>query len=96
MAKMFRMVRAVEASLRRPLACAWHVDGIALAEFPRELQKRMEAFKYCDGSPLFQHKLEPKKKLLLHPGYLEARNGMPPQPQKRASFTDRELVSELV
>ena len=88
---MWREIRAAETSLRRPLACAWHVNGIAIAEFPPELKKRIETYKYCDGSPMFQHKIEPKRKLPIHPGFIEARNTAPPQPRPRVSCTEREL-----
>jgi hypothetical protein len=46
---------------------------MAIAEYPRELQKRLSQYKYCDGSPVFQYKEEPKKKLPRHPERLESR-----------------------
>ena len=34
MARAWRIIRACEVTLRRPLSCAWHIDGIALVEVP--------------------------------------------------------------
>ena len=50
MARAWRMTRDAEAALRRPLACAWHIDGIVLVEVPAKLRKRAIAVKYPDGA----------------------------------------------
>ena len=60
MARAWRMIRACEASLRRPLVCAWHIDGITLLEVPAALKKRMREVKYPDRTFVYQIKEDEK------------------------------------
>ena len=58
MARAWQMIRDADAALHRPLALAWYVDGIALAEMPPKLRKRAIAVKYLDGTHMHQIKQE--------------------------------------
>jgi hypothetical protein len=54
MAIAWRMIRAEERALRKPLICAWHVDGIAVTKVSKRLLREVEKPTYPNGKPMFQ------------------------------------------
>ena len=84
MARAWRMIRDAEAALHRPLACAFHVDGIALIELAPKLRKRVIAVKYPDGTNMYKIKKDPYHKLPCYPERLVANNRLPPLHHSRA------------
>ena len=98
MARAWRMIRACEASLRRPLACAWHIDGIALLEAPAPLKKRAREAQYPEGSFMYQIKGDAKTAysvLPLHQERLVCNECPVPAPQPRRSVDEHDLCAEL-
>ena len=98
MARAWRMTRACEASLRRPLACAWHIDGTALLEVPAALKKPAREVKYPDGSFVYQIKDDAKTAYGVLPHHSEGLvcNECPlPPPQPRRSVDEHDLCAEL-
>ena len=85
------MIRASEDALRRPIALAWHIDGIAVATLPAQLKKRVRGVKYPDGTFMFAIKNDKKTAHSVLPKHtgrlLETGNRMRPPPQPRGAST---------
>jgi len=95
MARRWRLIREQERSLGRPLACAWHVDGIAVARLPPELRQHVSTATYPDGSPTFAFKENKRCQLPGSAESLVARDAELPAPQSRLSVTETQLQAEL-
>jgi hypothetical protein len=96
MCKLWRMVRASEASIGRPLAGAHHIDGIALVKVPAQLKKRVREVKYPDGTFQFAIKSTPYRMLPRHKErLLETGNRVHPPRQPRRSVDEHDLEAEL-
>ena len=94
------MVRACEASLRRPLALAWHIDGVAVLSVPAQLKKRVREVKYPDGTFVYAIKQDKKTAygvLPRHPeqAWSESKNRLLPPPQQRRCVDEHDLCAEL-
>jgi hypothetical protein len=99
MCRAWRMIRACEASIHRPLALAWHIDGIALASVPATLKKRVREVKYPDGTFMYAIKNDHKTSYNVLPKHterlLETGNRIAPSPQPRRSVDEHDLEAEL-
>ena len=95
MARAWRVARGLECRLKRPLVCAWHIDGITRVENPRGLQQELDRRVHADGEPMFKIKLDDYDSLPKHDENLF--NDMPdsPRPPGRRVLSEREVSAEL-
>ena len=98
MCRLWRMIRAPEASIHRPLALAWHIDGVEVLSVPAQLKKRVREVKYPDGTVVYAIKQDAKTAYSVlphHPERLVSHNRLLPPPQPRRSVDEHDLCAEL-
>ena len=96
MCRAWRMIRASEAAIHRPLALAWHIDGVAVLSVPAQLKKRVREVKYADGTFVYAIKDDAKTTynvLPHHPERLVSQNRDLPPPQPRRSVDEHDLCA---